>query len=260
MGPQCRSLRVTLRIGTFENGPASLDHEATWLLGHTERVDFGAPWDDGEDLFVDAVLHVPCRFLRESREGASCAMYGYQQKRPHPLSRPSQPRRIREDRFRVVEMARQRERILAFPKRSLPVIAGPNPCATAPCQTSDHRHRAACCRDMEIEIMCTEREAKLESWIRTRKSPYLCKIERAGKFSIEAELISACDYLGADGVACTLHGRVRSDGRPAKPDLCSEWPHEGKGLHPGCVFTGQTAGGPDGQPATTAKTRPRARG
>ena len=51
-----------------------------------------------------------------------------------------------------------------------------------------------------------------------------------------AEMISACGYLADDGVACSLHGRVRSDGRPAKPDLCSEWPPKDKGLHPGCVF------------------------
>lgn len=241
MGPQCRSLRVTLRIGTFENGPASLDHEATWLLGHTERVDFGTPWDDGEDLFVDAVLYVPCRFLRDSAAGASCGMYGYQQKSRRRVKRQPQPRRIEEDRFRLVELGKVKERVLPFPRRSLPVLSGPNPCATAQCQTSDHRRRAACCRDLEIEIMCEEREAKMESWIRARKSPYLCKIERGGKFSLDAELISACDYLGDDGVACTLHGRLRADGRPAKPDLCSEWPHEGKGLHPGCVFTGGTA-------------------
>jgi hypothetical protein len=248
MGPQCRSLKVILRIGCFEDGPASLDHEATWLLGHTERVDFGEPWDDGEDLFVDAVIHVPCRYLKEAGTSATCGMYGYHGKSRPPARRPAQIRQVRNDRFRVVEMGRFRDRDLLLPKRSLPVLAGPNPCATAPCRTSDHRRRAACCRDMEIEIMCEERQTRLESLIWSRKSPYLCKIERAGKFSIEAELISACDYLGEDGVACTLHGRVRPDGRPAKPDLCSEWPPKGKGLHPGCVFKGgRTAGRPDGQ-------------
>ena len=56
-------------------------------------------------------------------------------------------------------------------------------------------------------------------------------------FSIEAEMISACGYLGEDGVACSLHGRHRADGRTAKPDLCFEWPPKGQGLHPGCVFS-----------------------
>jgi hypothetical protein len=238
MGPHCQRLKVTLRIGTFEEGPASLDHEGTWLLGHTERVDFGEPWDDGEDLFVDAVIHVPCRYLRQGPSGTTCGMYGYQGPKLSRAKRPVQARRLRPDRFQIVEMGRSKAHTLPFPARSLPVLAGPNPCATAPCRTSDHRRRAACCRDLEIEIMCNERQTRLESLIWARKSPYLCKIERAGKFSMEAELISACDYLGEDGVACTLHGRSRPDGRPAKPDLCTEWPHQGKGLHPGCVFTG----------------------
>ncbi len=236
MGSQCRRLKVTLRIGTFENGAASLDHEATWLLGHTQRVDFGDPWDDGEDMFVDAVLHVPCRHLKEKGATAECSMYGYRSRTPRPTRRPAQPRRLDGDRFRVVTGARLSPARLPQPARSLPVFAGPNPCASAPCRTADHTRKAACCRDLEIEIMCEAHETRLESWIRARQSPYLCKIERAGPFSIEAELISACDFLADDGVACTLHGRVRPDGRPAKPDLCSEWPHKGRGLHPGCVF------------------------
>jgi hypothetical protein len=235
MGPQCRTIRVTLRVGSFEDGPASLDHEATWLLGHTERVDFGTPWDDGEDVFVPATIHVPCRYLRESGKEATCGMYGYHSK-PKQTRRRQQPRRLGGDRFNVVDRVRLVPRNLPFPRRSLPVLATPNPCATASCQTSDHTRRAACCRDLELEIMCTPRETRLESLVRSRKPPYLCKVERAGDFSLEAELISACDFLGEDGVACTLHGRLRADGRPAKPDLCSEWPPKGKGLHPGCVF------------------------
>ena len=43
-------------------------------------------------------------------------------------------------------------------------------------------------------------------------------------------MISACGYLGDDGVACTLHGRKRADGRPAKPDLCIEWPPKNQGF------------------------------
>jgi len=120
--------------------------------------------------------------------------------------------------------------------RALPVLNGANPCATAPCQTSDHRRGAACCRDLQIEIMCTNDESRLEALVRSRRSPYLCKVERPGDFSLEAEMISACGYLDDDGIACTLHGRVRTDGRPAGPDLCSEWPPKNRGLHPGCVF------------------------
>ena len=84
--------------------------------------------------------------------------------------------------------------------------------------------------------MCTREERSLEALVRTRRSPYLCKVERAGDYSLEAEMISACGYLADDGVACTLHGKRRDDGRPAKPDLCSEWPPKNRGWHPGCVF------------------------
>jgi hypothetical protein len=52
---------VTLRIGEFENGPTSLDHEATWLLGHTERITFLDLWEGEGDLYVDANLHVACK-------------------------------------------------------------------------------------------------------------------------------------------------------------------------------------------------------
>ena len=121
------------------------------------------------------------------------------------------------------------------PRHALPVLASENPCASAPCRTSDHRRGAACCRDLQVEIMCTRSDRRLEALVRSRRSPYLCKVERAGDFSLEVEIISACGYLEDDGVACSLHGRQR-DGRPAKPDLCSEWPPKNQGLHPGCVF------------------------
>jgi hypothetical protein len=61
LGTHCRSLRVTLRIGELEEGPESLDHEATWLLGHTAQIDFLELWEGEGDLYVEAVLHVPCR-------------------------------------------------------------------------------------------------------------------------------------------------------------------------------------------------------
>ena len=40
MGRQCHSLAVTLRIGSLDEGETSLDHEATWLLGHTQHITF----------------------------------------------------------------------------------------------------------------------------------------------------------------------------------------------------------------------------
>jgi len=92
--------------------------------------------------------------------------------------------------------------------------------------------------------MCTPRQRLLEGLVLARKVPYLCKVERVSQYSLGAEMISACSYLGEDGVHCSLHGRTRPDGRPAKPDLCTEWPEPGDVYHPGCVFgVGRGVGG-----------------
>jgi hypothetical protein len=240
LGRQCHALDVTLRIGSVEEGAASLDHEATWLMGHTERIAFGTIWRDEDDLYVEATLHVPCRFYRETTPGvASCAAHGFRGPVPRRPSRVEQPRQLGGDRFAVVEKTRLIRRTLSHPPRELHVLVGAgtsNPCEGAPCQTSDHRRGAACCRDMQLEIMCTRKQLRLDRLVRSRKSPYLCKVDREGDFSLEVEMISACGYLEAEGVACTLHGRKRADGRSAKPDLCFDWPPKHKGLHPGCVF------------------------
>jgi hypothetical protein len=242
LGSQCKSLRVTLRIGEFEDGERSLDHEATWLLGHTDKIDFLELWDDEGDLFVEAVLHVPCRYLQQAGTGASCRAHGFVGPAPRGARRAPQPLQLGGDRFALVEDARNAVRSLPFPPHSLPVLdtglasVGENPCATAPCRTADHTRKAACCRDLQVEIMCTRAQRRLEALVRSRRSPYLCKIERGGEFSLDVEMISACGYLGPDGVACSLHGRHRPDGRTAKPDLCFEWPPKNRGLHPGCVF------------------------
>lgn len=236
---------MTLRIGEFEDGPASLDHEATWLLGHTERITFLELWDADGDLYVDAVLHVACKYLQLDGARARCRAHGFEG--PVPRGTPRRPRAVQlgGDRFVVVEQGRTTARRLPFPPRSLPVLeaapspAEENPCASAPCRTSDHVRKAACCRDLQVEIMCTRAQRRLEALVRSRRSPYLCKIERGGDYSLDVEMISACAYLGDDGVACSLHGRHRPDGRTAKPDLCFEWPPKNRGLHPGCVFRGR---------------------
>jgi hypothetical protein len=239
LGSQCRALRVTLRVGSLEEGDTSLDHEATWLLGHTQHITFGDLWWGEGDLYVEAILHVPCRWLRSDGRTGECRLFGYRGPARRPPARPPQPRRLGGDRFRVVDAKRVVVRSLPTapaPRRALPVLDGANPCAAAPCRTSDHRRGAACCRDLQVEIMCTRDDRRLEALVRSRRSPYLCKIERGGDFSLDVEMISACGYLEDDGVACSLHGRVRADGRPAKPDLCTEWPPKNRGLHPGCVF------------------------
>jgi hypothetical protein len=230
---------VTLRVGSLEDGDASLDHEATWLLGHTEQITFGELWAGNGDLYVDAVLHVPCRFLRSEGATSECRLHGFRGTTHRSPPRPPQPRRLGGRRFRIVDAKRMVTRSLASepaPAHSLPVLEGVNPCAGAPCRTADNKRAAACCRDLQVEIMCTKGERRLEALVRARRSPYLCKVERAGDFSLEVEVISACGYLKEDGIDCSLHGRLRADGRPAKPDLCTEWPPKNRGLHPGCVF------------------------
>lgn len=240
MGAQCNSLRVILRVATLDDGPLSGDHEATWLMGHTGRITFLSDlWEDDADLYISAELHIPCRYLDERETGAACRAFGYTRKLPLPARLPPARRQLGKDRFRIVERGRFASRILETappPPRSLPVLGATNPCAGAPCRTADNERGAACCRDLQVEIMCTTRERRLESLIRSRKRPYLCKVGREGKFSLNAEMISACGFLEGDGVSCVLHGRTRADGRPAKPELCSEWPEGGETLHPGCVF------------------------
>ena len=185
---------------------------------------------------MDAMLHVPCRYLQAAGNSARCAAHGFTGPNPRgPTNRAN-----------LVDWAvtgswwwRTGGRRFAASRRlpdgfrCWPVG---NPCALAACRTADNLRGAACCRDLQIEIMCTNRQHKLEALVRSRRSPYLCKVERAGDYSIEAEMISACGYLDDDGIGCTLHERRRADGRPAKPDLCSDWPPKKHTLHPGCVF------------------------
>ncbi|HET8634932.1 MAG TPA: hypothetical protein VFL88_12360 [Gemmatimonadales bacterium] len=239
LGPQCRRLQVTLRIGSLEEGDESLDHEATWLLGHTGNITFLRLWEGDGDLYADATLHVGCKFLKREPDGRSrCAAYGFEGRTPAD-PRNLQPRQLENDRFRVVEQRKIVTRRLpppAAPRRALPVVSSDNPCQGAPCRTADNSRGAACCRDLQVEIMCTRRQRRLEAFVRSRQSPYLCKIEREGDFSLGVEMISACGYLEPGGVNCTLHGRKRADGRTAKPDLCFDWPPKKQTLHPGCVF------------------------
>ena len=241
LGSQCQELPVTLRIGSLKESAESLDHESTWLLGHTAQISFSAPRRMGWDLVVDAVLHVRCRHLKAGDTPGSgrCAALGHTGLMPARTSGREQPRKLGGDRFLVVSNQEQGPLTLAYPPRTLPVVEldEVNPCSIAPCTTADHRRGSACCRDLQVEVLCRKENTELESLVRSRQSPYLCKIAREAEDAIEAEMISACGYLDEAGENCTLHGRVRHDGRPAKPDLCSEWPPMGKGLHPGCIFS-----------------------
>jgi hypothetical protein len=236
---------VTLRVSSSLDKPTSGDHEATWLLGHTERISFGRLWRHHDDLFCRATLHVPCKHLKRNGDEVQCAAWGFSGTLPRSQT-ANQGRHLGGDRFRIVERGKLVQRLLPRPAiapRRL-VVLSQNPCATAPCQTSDHKVGAACCRDLQIEIMCDKSWTRQELLIRSRQSPYLCKVTRERDDAIEAEMISACGYLGEDGVACELHGRKRPTGESAKPNLCHRWPHPTgeEVLHPGCVFEKRASG------------------
>lgn len=247
LGPQCRSLDVTLRVGGLQDGVASLDDEATWLLGHTQNITFGRVWQEGQSLFTEATLHVPCRYLREHGEQATCAAHGHRGPSPlEPLREPAR-RRLGGGQFQVVDGLALATLSLpaALPPAGLPIYTGGNPCLTAACRTADNVRGAACCRDLQIGIRCDRDDATLEALIRSRRAPYLCKVDRESDHYLGVEMISACAYLEDDGRNCSLHDRVRPDGRPAKPELCYDWP-DGEVYHTGCVFV------PVGQPDTRA--------
>lgn len=231
-------------MATLDGDDRAGDHEATWLLGHTERLSFRNLRRTGDELLVDATLHVRCRHLdgagrRQGSRGMSCRAHGFED--IPPATQPArQPRRLGGDRFAVVEAGQLVNRDLPHPRRSLPVLESEldsvNPCSIAPCTTADHTRGSACCRDLQIEILCPASDTALEALIRSRLSPYLCKLTRENPDALEGEIISACGYLDESGLNCSLHDRLRADGRPAKPDLCSQWPDDGKGAHPGCIF------------------------
>ncbi len=246
LGRQCQALDVTLLIDTFDEGDPvdALDHTATWLLGHTETMTFRNLRRDQDDLLVDVVIRVPCKHLKEDGTRASCKALGFSGRTPTVAPPPDQPRQLGRDRFRLVEDGLMVDRRFAVPETpkvsrgKLPVVED-NPCEGAPCRTSDNRRGAACCRDLQLEILCRKGQRDLEALIRSRKAPYLCKVEREGDATLEAEVISACAYLEDGGVACTLHGRTRKNGEPAKPKLCFDWPPKRGTIHPGCVFRGR---------------------
>ncbi len=235
VGPQCHGLEVTLRCAKLDDGPDSADHEATWLLGHTERIDFGPLVQRGDELQCAAYLAVPCRFVRKTGSQVVCRAHGFTGTVPPPSRTPA-TRRLGENRFALVDQGRLVTTELKPASAGLPVLSGDNPCETARCQTADHKVGAACCRDLQIEILCRPEETVLESLVRSRKAPYLCKVDRESPDSLGAEAISACSFLGDDGINCSLHSRTRPGRRSAKPDLCFDWPKPDDSSHSGCVF------------------------
>lgn len=233
---------MTLRIADFEEDSASeRDALATWLTGHTERISFGEPYPNDGRLVVDATIYVPCKYLRADRTGsaASCAAHGYRGPMPPAPARSPQPVfRLDQNRFSIIYRG-HRAVVALQPRpsraRSLPV-KHQNPCIGAPCRTADNKRGAACCRDLTLDVLDSSGDGAVEALLRSRRSPYLCKVTRESADLIECEVISACGYLDEDGISCMLHQRLRPDGEPAKPFVCSDWPnldsdHTG---HPGC--------------------------
>lgn len=236
MGAHCTDLAVVLKVGDLDDGPADLDQLGTWLLGHTQRITFGRIFEEGTELLVEAVLHVACRYYERGSRGARCRAHGYAASVPRPVSPDRRDRKLGDQRFEVVTDRRLKAERLRRPARALPVVSAPeaNPCHGAPCRTADHTRGAACCRDLVVAMRIPERARHREALVRSRRSPYLCKVDRTGPTTLEAEMISACSFLERDGISCALHGRVRPSGRVAKPWLCSKWPKGAEVTHPGC--------------------------
>src|SRR3990172_4793771 len=249
LGSHCLALSVVLHVADLEDDtPAERDALATWLTGHTERLTFGRPFLEGGALLVDAVIQVPCKYLadgdgpgRTDEPSRRCAAHGFTGPLPDvPLLNSNGTfRHPGRDRFMVVHGGRRRVVELApkpLPLRSLPVIATDNPCLGAPCRTADNMQGAACCRDLTIDVVLEGGQPGLLELLRSRRSPYLCKVTPDGNGVAECEVISACGYLESDGATGGLHARARPDGRPAKPFVCSQWPELGPGHmgHPGC--------------------------
>lgn len=257
LGRQCRELAVTVHIANLDDdAPGERDESATWLLGHTERIEFGKPYVRGRDLYTDAVVQVECKYLKqrdgaEGRQSASgngrpevrCTAHGYRGPLPRALRLVAPAFSLRDGRYRIVDEGRIRTLALSPPnraKRALPVMQGANPCDGAPCRTADNRQGAACCRDLTLDVVAPAGDDVTEALLRSRKSPYLCKVKRADDATIECEVISACGYLADDGISCVLHDRLRPNGALAKPGLCYEWPDfeddEEYTGHPGCAL------------------------
>lgn len=239
LGPHCHALRVRLRVAHLDAGPTSADAEATWLLGHTERIRFGRLSRHGDHLHAPATLLVPCKHLEElGPNQARCRAHGFSGRLTPPEHRP-RSRQRGQGRFEYVHRGRLRSGPLLEvrpSRRALPVAAVANPCATARCRTANHAIGAACCRDLQIEILCPPRNRRLELLVRNRRAPLLCKTDREAEDSLSVEMISACSFLADDRIGCVLHDRRRPDGRRAKPDLCYHWPKGESTLHPGCVL------------------------
>jgi hypothetical protein len=255
LGRHCRELSVTLRIAdSKEDSQTFLDAAATWLLGHIERLSMDIPYFRASALVVDTVIHVPCKYLQlaaaaNGDDTARCSAHGFRGRAPSSSHVPATATpgfRRNDGKFDIVFRGKRRSlhlRVKREARRALPVLQGDNPCFAAPCRTADNKRGAACCRDLTLEVLTPESDTRTESLLRARRSPYLCKVSRESPQVVECEVISACGYLGEDGITCALHDRLLPNGRLAKPSICMEWPDLGPDDtgHPGCVLIEEDA-------------------
>src|SRR5690349_11153646 len=104
VGSHCLALAVTIRIAEAETDDIrSVDHEATWLLGHTGRIDFGPVERRDRALVAESLLRVGCRFAALGPDQhVTCRAFGFAGQ-VEVTPRPNQPRQLGEDRFSVVE-------------------------------------------------------------------------------------------------------------------------------------------------------------
>lgn len=238
MGSHCRELPVLLRVAELseDDGPFR-DMIGTWLMGHVENLDFGTPRVLGDRVVVDTTIHAECRYFQADGPSFRCLAHGFRGALPDEARPTEQPfiangtvTLMQDDRVQTVALSAR-----AKPSRALPTL-DVNPCLGAPCRTADNVQGAACCRDLTLEVIIPAWNTETETLLETRQTPYVTKVERVSEDIVECEVISACGYLGADGVACGLHDLERADGSPAKPAICSDWPDldEDCDWHPGC--------------------------
>lgn len=236
MGSYCRQIPVRMVICPPDTDRREADHLATWLTGHTGRLDFGEISWRAEGLVVDAVLHAPCAFLRDSPGGAAeCVGFGYCDS-SETVERVAASR-VRGNRtYELVEDAAIRELQLSELSTDSAERAHPNPCAGVACVAGDRSTGSACCREMAIYILCDETDTGLLQLLMSRDSSVVSRVVRYSPGVLQAQLISACSYLGPRG-DCTLYGRARPDGLPAWPSICQRWPLTADEVrNPRCIF------------------------
>ena len=140
-------------------GHRSLDHEATWLIGHTQHISFSSSGRTKGELYVDADAPRSLPLLQSEGSRAQCAA---------ARLRRAQPTRARASRASPGSWAATGSwswRTAGSRAAWLPRPGGfrCSPAATlraGPCRTADNTAGAACCRDLQIEIMCTKAAAQ----------------------------------------------------------------------------------------------------